>query len=245
MRVIRYGADFSTKLPVSGAGSAIVAGALLKKGLTTYLGSLVVAGGASAIPDSVGILKEAHATALDTLLDGTVFTVRKVELTIPFRVVRCEYSQATADTILCTQAVTTTTMTVTSLEDDIDTAFFYTTAGTGAGQTNYLAAAASGSCTLKAAFGTSLSTDTYFVKILPRFHKLLSFNSAGTKLASQAAAGAVKGFVIDSLFSSAFRGEVQLDPTKHAALTGLNATGRNTQFWADVCITDSGPYPVA
>lgn len=223
----------------------MVAGALLKRGLTSYLGSLVLAGGASAIPDSIGILKEAHATADDTLLDGTVFTVKKVELTIPYRVVRCEYDQATASTVACTQAVTTTTLTLTSLEDNIDAAFLYVAAGTGAGQTNYLTASAAGSCTLKAAFGTSLDTDSYLVKILPRFHKLLGFNTAGTKLVSAAAAGAVKGFVIDSFYETAFTGEIQLNPVKHAALTGLNATGRNTKFWADICITDSGPYPVA
>jgi hypothetical protein len=246
MRVIRYGADHATNLPVSGEGAALVAGALLKRGATpaSYNGMLILADGASAIPDHIGILKEAHAAADDTLIAGTVFTTRKVELTIPYRVVRAEYDQATAATVACTQAVSTTTLTLASLEDDIDAAFLYVAAGTGAGQTNYLTASAAGSCTLKAAFTTDLDTSSYIVKILPRFHKLLAFNSAATKLASQAAAGAVKGFVIDTIIEIDGH-EKQMSPVRHAALTGLAASGRSTKIWADICITDSGPYPVA
>jgi hypothetical protein len=110
------------------------------------------------------------------------------------------------------------------------------------GQTNYATASAAGACTLKAAFGTALSTDTTFLKILPRFHLLGSLNAAGTKLASQAAAGAVTVVVLDSFIERNGRME-SLDPTKHAALTGLSSLG-SVRFWADVLIRNGIPYSV-
>lgn len=244
MRVINYGPDNQTNLPVSGGGSAIATGALLMRGATpgTNNGMLIPATGSSATPDIIGILRGPHATAEDTTIGGTVFTTRPVDLVIPARIVRAEYSQASGDLITCTQAVSTTTMTVTSLEDDIDAAFIYVVSGTGAGQTNYLTASASGSCTLKAAFGTSLDTTSKFIKILPRFHQLASWTSDGTKLSSQAAAGGAKVIVIDTfMIKNAF--EVQMSPVSHAALTGLSSLA-SIKFEANIAIRDTVPYSV-
>lgn len=243
MRIVNYGPDNVTNLPVTGGGSALVAGALLKRGPTpgTNNGMLVLAAANStAWVDAVGILREAHATANDTTISGTVFTTHPIQIIVPGRVVRVEYSLATADLIQCTQAVSTTTMTVTSLEDNIDAAFLYVDEGTGAGQTNYLTASASGSCTLKAAFGTSLDTTSYFAKILPRFHPLCALTSDGTKLASVAAAGVHTCMVLDTWIERNNRME-QFNPTKHAALTGLNGL-RQLSFWADILIRDSFVY---
>lgn len=244
MRVITYSPDNQTNLPVSGGGSALVNGALLMSGATpgTNNGQLVLAQGSSATPDIIGILRQAHPTADDTTITGTVFTTRPVDLLIPYRTVRAEFSTASADLITCTQAVSTTTMTVTSLEDDIDASFIYVVSGTGAGQTNYLTAAAAGSCTLKAAFATNLDTTSKFIKILNRFHRVASWTSDGTKLSSQAAAGAVDVVIID-LFICRNNREDVLSPVTHAALTGLSSLA-SIRFEADVAIRNTIPYSI-
>lgn len=246
MRVTTYGPDNQTNLPVSGLGSALVNGALLcgpvVANADTQNGMLKLASGSSATPDIIGILRQAHATADDTTVSGTVYTTRPVDLLIPYRTVRAEYAVASGDLITCTQAVTTTTMTVTSLEDNIDAAFIYVVSGTGAGQINFLTASASGACTLKAAFATSLDTTSKFIKIIPRFNRVAAWSSDGTKLTSQAAAGSVNVVVIDSYIIRNNR-EDSLNPVTMAALTGLNGLA-SIRFEADVAVRDTLPYSI-
>lgn len=245
-RIVNYGAEYKLNAPVFGAAADIVAGAFLTRGATpaTNNGMLIKASGASAIPDILGILNSMldYSEDGETLIAGTAFVTKPVELITPFRVARVEYSLASADLITCTQAVSTTTMTVTSLEDDIDAAFLYVDEGLGAGQTNYLTASAAGSCTLKAAFGTSLDTTSKFVKILPRFHQLGALNSDGNKLTSQAAAGAVAVMILDTYIERNGQME-QMNPVKHAALTGLNSL-QSIRFYADVLIRNPIPYSI-
>lgn len=237
--------DVRYKLPIYGAGANIKRGAAVKVGTTpgTDNGMLIKASGSSATPDIFGFIQELHdytATG-DTLIDGTKTVTHPVLIAHPWRIFRIPFDLTSV--ITCTQAVSTTTATVTSLEDDIDAAFLYVTVGTGLGQTNYLTAAAAGSCTLKAAFGTSLDTTSKFIKILPKFHDILSLNSDGTMLASQAAAGAIKGMIVDTFIDR--NGKLEsLDPVKHAALTGLNSLGGRLRFVADVAIRDTAVYTV-
>ena len=235
-------------IPVSGSGSDILSGALLKRGTTpgTNNGILIKGSGSSDIADSVGILNELHDFSVsgDTLIDGTVFATRKVQILVPLRIITIEYSLAVADLITCTEAVSGTALTVTSLEVNIDAAFIYVADGVGIGQTNYLTASAAGEGTLKQAFTTALTTASKFVKILPRFHKLLALNSDGTKLTSQAAAGAVDGFVIDTYIDaqSINGGQTQMNPVWHANSKSLN-NGR-LKFTADIVLHDTAIYPV-
>ncbi|RTL20761.1 MAG: hypothetical protein EKK55_17400 [Rhodocyclaceae bacterium] len=245
-RILNYEGNYRSNVPVSGGGSSLVAGALLKKGATpaSMNGHIRLASGSSANPNILGILREAHATALDTNVAGTIFTPRLVEFLTPVRVVRIEISQASADLVTATQAVSTTTITLTNLEDDIDAAFLYVAAGLGVGQMNYLTASAAGSATLKAAFGTSLDTTSKLVKILPKFHEIISLSSDGTKMSSQAAAGAISAVVLDTFIQrsngAAFE---QLDPTKHSALVGLN-NDASFKIFADVLLRDTLPYSI-
>lgn len=238
--MIRRISDYQYKLPIYAGAADIPAGAFLKKGATpaTDNGALIAATGSSAHANVFGRLMETldYSEVGQTLVAGTSFVVKPVELAIRATLWEVEYSRATADMIQCTQAVSTTTITVTSLEDDIDAAFLYVDEGTGAGQTNYLTASAAGSATLKAAFGTSLSTDSYFVKILPRFHAKLALSSDGTKLVSQAAAGSwAEAMVIDNFITKNGRKD-SLNPTKHAALTGLNNV-RSLKLSALIAVT--------
>ncbi len=240
MRIAKYSPDVNINFPVG--GGAILAGALLKRGATpgTDQGFLIKASGASATPDCIGILRQELASADATLEDGTKYTVRPIQVLAPMRVVRVAYDLTSL--ITCTQAVSTTGMTVTSLEDDIDAAFLYVAAGLGIGQTNYLTASAAGSCTLKAAFGTSLDTTSQFAKILPRFHQKAILNSDGTKLGSQAAVGGINVMILNTFITRNNRTE-DFDPTKHAALTGLSSL-RHFSISADVVIRDTGFYTI-
>lgn len=244
MRIVNYNQSHKLNVPVYGGGADISKGALVMRGATpgTNNGMAILAGGASALPDILGVLTTGLDYSVDgeTLIAGTSHVVKPVEPVNPFRAVRIEYDRTSL--ITCTQTVTTTGMTVTNLENDIDAAFLYVNEGTGLGQTNYLTASAAGSCTLKAAFGTSLDTSSKFLKILPRFHQLGGLNAAGTKLSSQAAAGAVDVMVLDSFIERDGRLEA-LDPTKHAALTGLNGLA-SLRFWADVLVRNAIPYSI-
>lgn len=242
MRITQYAPDVAVNLPVSGGGNALVRGAMLMRGPTpgTNNGQLVLA--TSAAADTIGILREAHAAALDTTIGGTVFTKHPVDIVAPGRIVRVEYSQATADRISATQAVGGTTMTVTSLEDDIDAAFLYVVAGLGLGQTNYLTAAAAGSCTLKAAFGTSLDATSRFIKILPRFHQFAVLSSDGTRLSSTAAVGTWTIIVLDT-FIVRNGNEQQMSPVDHAALTGLDGLA-SLRFEADILVRNTIPNSI-
>jgi hypothetical protein len=249
MRISKFNNERVLNCPVFGSGSDILAGALLKRGPTpgTNNGELIQAdSNTTAAADALGILMELHDYSVtgDNLIAGTNFVTHKVELLSPARIVRAEYQLSSAGTgaIACTQAVSTTTLTLTSLEDDIDAAFLYVVGGTGAGQTNYLTASAAGSCTLKAAFGTNLDTTSYLVKILPRFHQFAGLSSDGTKLATYAAVGVHTVIVLDSYIVRNGRVD-SLDPTKHAALTGLNSI-RSLRFEADLMFRNTIPASI-
>ena len=243
MRLKKFTNEIVLNCPIYGGAADINAGTAVKVGTTpgTDNGALIKADSASAIPDIVGVLQEMldYSVDTETLIDGTTFVTKPVELFAPVRIVEIEFALSG---ITCTQAVSTTTMTVTSLEDDIDAAFFYVYEGTGIGQTNYLTASAAGSCTLKAAFGTSLDTTSKFIKIYPRFHDLIELNSDGTKLGSGADVGAVKGTVWDVWIERNGQRE-SLNPTKHAALVSLNGL-RSIKFGADISFRDTAVYTV-
>lgn len=243
--IVRDAKNGIYKLPVFGGAADVARGAFMKRGATpgTNNGMLIAATGNSAHPDIIGRMLELldYSVEAETLLNGTAFVTKPIAVANPFRIHRIEYDQST--TITATQAVNSTTITLTNLEDNIDAAFLYVVSGTGAGQTNYLTASASGSATLKAAFGTDLDTSSGLIKILPRFHQLVSLSSDGTKLSNQAAAGSMNATVIDTHIERNGR-LAQMDPTKHDALTGLDGLA-SLKFWADVSIIDSIPYSIA
>lgn len=244
MELRNYEIENHKGFPVSGGGTALVKGSLLKRGATpgTMNGHLRLAAGNNAAPDAIGILKEAHATADDTDVAGTIFKTHPIDLLVPFRIVRIRYDLTAANAIACTQAVSTTTMTVSSLEDDIDACFVYVVAGTGIGQINYATASAAGALTLKAAFGTNLDTTSKFIKILPRFHQKASLSSDGTKLASQDAVGNINVIVLDT-FIIRDGNEKQLNPVTDSAFVNLDDLA-SLQFEADVAIRDTIPYSI-
>lgn len=243
-RVIQYGSENQINLPVSGHGSALKIGAFLKKGGTPSAdnGHLQLASGTTG-NKILAILQEAHATANDTDVPGTIFTKHPCDLVTNHRVIRLEYSVASGDLITCTQAVSSSSLTLASLETNIHAAFLYVVSGLGAGQTNYLTASGAGTGTLKAAFGTSLDTTSKIIKILPRFHELMSLTSDGLRLSSQAAAGAIRCVVMDTIICRN-NNETSMDPTAHSALTKLNSLA-SLRFEAEVVLVDTIVYQLA
>lgn len=57
-RIVTYDQSYKMNVPIYGAGANIAKGALVKRGATpaTNDGMAIVAGGASAIPDILGVL---------------------------------------------------------------------------------------------------------------------------------------------------------------------------------------------
>jgi hypothetical protein len=232
------------RLPIYGGAADVKLGAFLRRGDTpgTTQGALIKHSGNNAGPDLIGRLLEplVYATDGETLAAGTSYVEKGVELCMPHRILRVEYDLTSL--ITCTTTVTTTTLTLTNLEDDIDAAFLYVASGTGAGQMNFLTAAAAGSCTLKAAFTTSLDTTSKLIKILPRFHQKASLNSDGTKLASQDVVGTWNVMILNSYIQK--NGNLfRLSPVDHAALKGLSSLA-SLKFFADVAVRDSIPASI-
>ncbi len=233
------------RLPVNGGAADIKLGAFMKVGATpgTDGGLLIKASGFSATPDILGRINAGldYSVETESLLNGTTWVTKPIQLAHNFGIFRIEYDLTSV--ITCTEATTGTDFNVSSLEADIDGCFIYMVAGDSIGQTNYATAAGSNDLTLKAKFGTDTAIGDTFIKILPRFHDLIGLNSDGTKLGSQAAAGAVKGMVIDTIIERNTDGGKQMEPTSHAALTGLNGA-RSIRFYADVAIRDTAVYSV-
>mgnify|MGYP001594700429 CR=1 FL=1 len=244
MKISKYNPELTISAPVSGLGTALVAGAALKRGATpaTENGMLIAATASAAHPDTFGILREAHAVADDTDLPGTIFKTHPVELFNPGRVVRIRYSVLTADIISASEAVTTTTFTLTSVEDDIDAGFWYVVSGAGIGQTNFIVGSNSTTTTLKAAFTTNLDTTSRLIKILPRFHLFGALNADGTALRSQRGVGAWPIVVLDSYIIRPDH-EKQLNPVNDSALTGLDS-GSVIRFEADILVRNAIPYSI-
>ena len=231
-------------IPIYAGAADLPAGTMLKVGVSagTDLGAVVKASGASDIPGMFGHLEEVLDYSVDgeTLQAGTSFVRKKVGLAFNNPIFQLDFSQETADTFGATSSGTT--ITAGSLEDDIDASFIYVVSGAGRGQLQYLTAAASGSATLKAAFGTTLDGTSKIIKILRRFHQLASLTSDGTKLSSQAIAGAVNARILDIRMIRSSEKDECLDPTVHPGKSGLH--NNPVRFVADVVFLTTASYTI-
>lgn len=236
MRVLRDLETQQYSWPVKHGATTIVDGALLMAGATadTDLGVLILATSAGA--DCMGILQgQLASTVSDTLVTGTVWNTRLVHPVTPMRVIQADYD--TADTAAVASNASTT-LTITSLEDNIDTSWAYAVAGTGIGELSFLASSASGSATQKTAMGWDNTTTV--IKILRLFHQLAKLNTTADKIGTDAAAGSYTCLVLQNVIHYGMT-EVPLDPTKHDNLSGLNAYG-DLKFRAQIGVRNAGPY---
>ena len=221
------------KMPVYGAGAVLNDGTLLMRGVTaeTDLGTVIAA--TSAIADTVGFLKGDHPVASDAVVAGTTWVYSEVELPSHVQLLHLEYDQVDDMDVASTSG---TTVTITSLEDNIDTGWLYAVSGTGSGLLAYIATSASGSCVTKTATGWDSTTDV--IKILPICHKLAKLTAASTtvetRLGTDAAAGSAPVFVYETWFQANGYPKQLLNPTLHDNLTLTGA-----RFWARLAITAS------
>jgi hypothetical protein len=163
----------------------------------------------------------------------------------PFAIFLTEYSQAAADDVALTQAWSTTTLTLTSLEDNLDGGWIMgasasTTSGF-AGQLRYIDTSASGSCTVTVAPTTAGTTNDTIIKILPVHSIAIALNAGATDLLSAAAAGSDTGTIVENYISSPDR---PLQPMKVGNLTRSSTTdtaldlGSSAKAYADILLHD-------
>lgn len=224
MKIIR-GPSVIEKFAIDAASTAIVAGALMTYGVTdeTDRSTAIISGAAGA--GAIGILLSSFAIADNsTPEDGLVYTEREIEMLMPGCQVAAELSLDAADDIAVT-SFTGSTVTITSLEDDIDGGWLYTTVGPNIGHLGYIKTSSSGSCVYKTAPTTAPTSSSSVVKIHVFGHTLLLLTADRSKLATAAAVGTFRGNVLHSEIKYKGHDWERLNPTKHDNLTGLDVLG--------------------
>jgi len=203
------------RVPVTGLASAIADGTLIMAGVTqaTDLGLAIPVPAGNAGANKIGILRGAHLAANDSVQSGVTYTFAEVELCANRKLVEMEYSVATADTLAVGSSVGTT-VTIGSLENNMDNSWLYAVSGTGAGLLAFCTAATGGTATTKTATGWDSTTKV--IKILRFGHELLEVN-ATSQLKTVAAVGNFVCFVLETYISAPRAGITKqlLDPTKH------------------------------
>lgn len=233
MRLSREVEKLNLHYPVKHAGTTLQVGAMMMAGATaeTDLGVAIV--GASTGPDTIGVLKEQFAsTSTDTAVAGTTWTRKAIEVCTPMYVLDSDYD--IADT-MAVASTSTTTVTITSLEDNIDTSWLYAVTGTGQYGAYFIATSAAGSCTTKTA--TAWDNTTTCIKVLRIFHQLAKLNTAATKIGTDAAAGTFTCLVLNNYVIKGGK-RFMLDPVLHNGLT----FDAGTRIVAQIGVRNSGPY---
>lgn len=202
------------KYPLYSATTAIAAGAAIMKGATpgTNQGFGIIA--APAYPGILGVTEEPDTNTSaggDSKQDGTAYTRYKLVMN-PDAVFIAELTDPVT-TNIAVASTSGTTVTITSLEDDIDGGWLYGSDF----QLQWIATAASGSCTTKSATGWTSATKV--TRLLPLFKILLDLNTAATKLLPAAAVGTGKVIVLENYVEMQGAKREVLNPTKHSGMT--------------------------
>jgi hypothetical protein len=183
--------------------------------------------------DALGTILETVANAA-ALYNGAAPAYAKAIIN-PFAVYLCEYSQAAADDTAITTGGVSTSLTITSIEDDIEGgwAYFPLAAGAAKGKLRFITEATTNTLTVDSAI-TTTTADT-IIKILPVNHRLTSLNAGATALLTKAAAGSTVTFhIAENYIQSDGHGLQPLRPTTHAGLNSLT----NARFYADLVMLD-------
>jgi hypothetical protein len=210
------------KVPFTGKGSVVNDGTLVMPGVTqaTDMGLIIPVPAANAGLDNFGIYKGTSATANDSLQAGTTWTFAEIELTTPGLLCEMDYSAASADLLTLTSVVTSTSIAITSWQNNIDCSWIYVAAGTGIGQLLFLTACTSGSGTLMTAPNPSLDTTSKIIFINRIGLKVIGLN-ASSLIKSAAVAGVYTAIVLENYIDSPANGipKQLLNPTIHNGLT--------------------------
>lgn len=227
--------------------------------------------GAASLVDAVGIMNETLNTVstadpgdfVTTALTATTSAISSVAaggattaysggarygkvIINPLAVYLTEYSQAAADNVALTQAWSTTTLTLTNLEDNWDGGWVLganasATAGF-AGQLRHVTAAAAGSCTVNTAPTVAGGTSDTIVKILPVNKILLDLNAGATAIASNAAVDTLTAAIVENYITAKDRPLEPLKGGRHAYDVSTNALtldmSAGVKAYADVLLYD-------
>lgn len=230
MQIVRGYPSRLTRIPIDGQGADIVEGAVVVPGVTagTNLSVAILAGSAAA--DAIGLMAHLHDFSVvgDSAQENgaAAYVYGQVAAFEPGCEVAAEVSNHADDDVDVASA-TSTVITITSLEDNIDGSWFYVRAGTGIGQLQYVDASASGNFTTDT-MTTTLDSTSKVIIMRRQFHQLVELTADRAKIASTAAAGSCPWRVLRNEFK--FDGQelwTELEPDKH---NGLELNGKNPVF---------------
>jgi len=235
--------DQTFKMPVYST-TDIAKRALLMPGVTaeTDLGCAILATNSAAAADAIGMTDytfDVSEEGSTTVTTGATWPTATIKPCFEATLLRVEMDQA--DTAALAGAESSKTITITSLEDNIDTSWLYCVGGTGIGQLRYVGTSASGSCDISDAGSPEWDTGDTVIKIPRIFHQVVKLNSAGTKIGTDAGAGSWTVVVMRTWLSRNANLE-QLYPPTHKTLSGLNATAMSTKFYVDLCARNTAAY---
>lgn len=224
------------KVPVDGAGSDIVEGAVVMPGSTEAgssadnYGLAIVGSGAGA--NAIGILAELHDYSVSGDSDTYTTVNRVMREVYPFYPgchVAAEYD--TDDTMAIASMQSTSQVRITSIEDHISGGWLYVVSATVAaavGQLLYVMYDDATDLFLKAAPTNALTAADTCIKILPLFHGLFKMTTAANKLGTDAAAGTWTAHNLrNQMMYDGSGGWIDLDPEIHHDMQLL---GRNPVF---------------
>ena len=268
--VISPCAKWAYAFPVSGAGSNIPVGTIMQAGATagtnysiaipavTTVGA--TAGGGTGNP--IGMLVEPHnysasGDALTQTLNSwwpngklasgkTQFPSRSIELLNVGVIFRMDYALSSATQVSVASA-TSTVITITSTEANLDGGWSYVVAGTGIGQLAFIKSSTTGAWTITAN-NTTLDSTSKLIKILPIFHYLPTFlvntTTVPTLLDSLAAIGTARAVQLGQYMVRPDGCPVRLDPGVHDGLSGLSALA-NITFYSHMQMQNTIWQPIS
>lgn len=202
MEIIRNRPSRVMELPIDGAGSDIKEGAVIMPGVTDETDRSVFIKASSGAADAVGLLATLHDYSVvgdSTPEDGLVLVKHPIIPFLPGCEVAAEFADSASDDVDVASA-TSTVITITSMEDDIEGGWLYVRAGTGVGQLEYITAAATTGATIKSASTTTLDNTSKLILMRPVGWQLVSLNSDADKLTTANTAGALPWRVIGLQF---------------------------------------------
>ncbi len=228
------------KVALDGAGSDIVAGALLTPGITDpdNQGCFIVSGAAAA--DAFGILLQLHDFSVvgdSTPENGDARVMGEVEMLAPGDLVAIEYD--TTDTAAIASGSTTTGVITGS--DTEQGCWHYMVAGTGIGQLAYIESYSGDTSTYKSALTTAPDSTTTVIRILAPGRTLAKLNTNRDKLGTDAADGTARIVIIRNEFSYNGQDWEELDYVKHH---NLQLNGKNAKFRSICCFQNLLVCPI-
>lgn len=229
------------KVALDGAGSDIVAGALLTQGVTAAsdMGAFIISGATAA--DAFGILLNLHdfsEVGDSTIEDGLLRVMGEVEMLMPGDLVGIEYDLT--DTVALASGSTTTGVVTGS--DEETGCWHYFTAGSGIGQLAYIKSYSTDTATYLSALTTDPSTSSPFlIRIVAPGRTLVKLNSTYDKIGTDATEGTARFAVLRNEMSYNGQDWVELDYTKHH---NSQLNGKNAKFRAVGCFQNLWNSPI-